>query len=111
MRGKCGLEVAPVGLSAKFSTRGPGLVSRPIGRSSETQGANRHLHHARLFKLRFEFLDDLRSKFGVLAGQIFQDLPRISQLLTAEDDVKFIRALSQPAACAFFELSLLRIRP
>src|SRR6266567_1097216 len=111
MRGKCGLEVAAVGLIGKFSARGPWLVTRSIRRSSQAQGAHWHLHHARAFKFRFELLDDLRSKFGVLAGQIFQDLPRISQLLTTEDDVKFIRGLSQPAACAFFELSLLRISP
>src|SRR2546422_318883 len=111
MRGKCGLEVASISLIGKFSARRPGLASRPIHCSSQTQGAQWHLHHARAFKLRFELLDDLRSKFGVFAGKIFQDLPRISQLLTAEDDVKFICRLSKPAACAFFELSLLRISP
>src|ERR1043166_1020792 len=109
MRGKRGLEVGAVGLTRKFSARGPGLTDSAFGRSSQTQGAERHLHHAGAFKLRFKLLDDLRSKFRVLAGQIFQNLPRVSQLLTVEDDVKFIRGLSQPAARAFFELSLLRI--
>src|SRR5205807_2121238 len=111
MRGKCSLEIASVGLIGKFSARGPGLVTRPIVRSSQTQGANWHLHNSRAFKLRFELLDNLRSKFGVLASQIFQHLLRISELLTAEDDIKFIRGLCQPAACAFLELSLLRISP
>ena len=109
--GKCHVKIGAIGLVAEFCARGPWLMGRSISRSSQTESAKRHVYNSRALKFRFKLFDDLRSKFGMLAGQTIQHLPRFSQFFTGEYDVKFIRARSEPTSRTLFELSFFRIGP